>query len=180
MLEVPPHILDRIEIRRIPRQPFYLEPLCRILRQEVLDQPAAMNGRTVPDHQDVAGDVLQEMFQKAHDGLAAIGPALHAHQELPMLGQGTDGRHMVPRQWDAQDRRLSTWCIGADPRWKQVEARFIYPDDGLLLRGSVFFSAGQRSSHHAAMTASSRWAARTIGFCTLKPQVRSKRLTWAR
>jgi hypothetical protein len=81
-----------------------------------------------------------------------------------VLRQRTDGRQMITHQWDAQDWRLPAWGIGAHPSRKQVEARFIYPDDRLLLLGSLFVRSGQRSSHQAAMTASSRWAARTIGF----------------
>src|SRR3712207_2726184 len=104
------------------------------------------------------------MPKKAHDRLAAIGPALHAQKQPPVLRQRTDGRQMITRQWDAQDWRLPAWGIGAHPSQEQVEAGFIYPDECLLLLGSLFLRSGQRSAHHAAMPASSRWAARTSGF----------------
>lgn len=91
MLEVVPHILERIEMGCIPRQHFHAQPLRRSTRQEVLDQSAAMNGRAVPDDQNVASDVLQEVLEKSHDGLVMIGPALHPQQELPMLSQRANG-----------------------------------------------------------------------------------------
>jgi hypothetical protein len=180
MFQIAPHIFDGVEIRRIARQAFQLEPLRTTTRQELLDDPAEMDRRAVPDHQDLAWDVLQQMLQKAHHCLTAIRPPLHAHQKPTLRRQRADGGHMITRHGNAQDRRLTSWCVGADPRREQVEAGFIYPDDRLLPRGSVFLSSGQRSSHQAWITVSSRWAARTMGFWTLKPKARSKRLTCAR
>jgi hypothetical protein len=57
-----------------------------------------MDRRAVPNHQDLAGDVLQQVLQKAHHRLAALRPPLHAHQQLPVCRQRTDGRHMIAGQ----------------------------------------------------------------------------------
>ncbi len=161
MFQGAPHVCDRLEIGRIRWQAFPLEPLRPTARQKLFDDPAAMNGRAVPDHQDLAGDVLHEMLQKPHHRLAALRPPLHAHQQPPLLRERADGGPMIARQGNAENRGVTPWCIGAYSCREEVEAGFIYPDDRLVPLGSVFLSAGQRSSHHAAITASSRWVART-------------------
>lgn len=82
-------------------------------------------------------------------------------------------RQMIAGLKDAQHRRLSTRRIGAHHSGQQVEARFINENQGATLAGGLFFNAGQVSVRQAAMRASSRWVARSIGFCG----VQFKRLT---
>ena len=62
--------------------------------------------------------------------------------------------------------RLNTVArlVAADHRRQQVKAGLVYPDAGLTLALRPLLSAGQRLWYQAAMAASSRWVARTMGF----------------
>ena len=106
------------------------------------------------------------MAKELHNLPTSIRPFLHLHEHASSAGQRADRRHMVTRHWYVQPRRLSTRGIRAHPRGQQVEARFVYPDDGPPFRMGFFLSAGQRSVCHMVTAASSRWVACVTGSCT--------------
>ncbi len=178
-LQVVPDTLIWVQIRRIAGQPFQADPLCPTNGQEVPDRLAPVNGRTIPDDQQLAGDVTQQMLQKANHIRAAESPLLHHHQQGAIYGDATDGCYVVPGERHSEDRALSPRSIGAYLTGQQVEARFVYPDNGPSLFFRPLFSSGQRSVYQTAMAASSLWVARRTGFCMLQPISFRSRQTWA-
>lgn len=174
-----PDALVGIEVRRVAGEAFEMQPRGRAGRQEVLDRLAVVNGGTVPDHQQLPSNLAQELAEKGDDRRSAEGLVLHMREEPAVGGDSADHREMVVREWGAQDGRLADRCIGARDERQQIEARFIYEEDGALLLLGFAKRAGQVSSHHACTFASSRSRARWIGFWTLNPSCRSSRLRWA-
>lgn len=167
--QVVPDALVGIQIRCVTWQPLKMNALGTAIGQELFDRFATMNRRAVPNHQQLARDVAEQMFQEADDILAAIGTLLGHQQEGVVHSDATNRRYMVPSERHAQDRGLTTRRIGAHETGQEIEARFVYPDDRSTFFLSPFFSAGQRSVYQASMAASSRWVARRIGFWTLQP-----------
>ena len=138
-----------------------------------------MNRRAIPNHQQFSRDVPQQMAQKADNPWTTESFVLHLHQDAPACRQRADGRQMIPGERDAQDRGLATW--GKRPRHEEEQRarRLVYEEDRALLGLGFAERAGQVWSRHAAIAASSRWLARRIGFCTLSPSCRSRRLICA-
>src|SRR5215472_3784739 len=138
-----------------------------------------MDGRPIPDEEELAPDLAQEDAQEAHDVRAAIGVVLCLHKEAAVGCQSPDRGPMLAREQHAQHRRLPPWRPRPHGHGEQVEARLVYPDNGAPFVGRFFSKAGQRSCHQAAMAASSRCVARVTGRWTLWCSPCSSRLTWA-
>lgn len=107
--------------------------------QEVLDGLGAVNRRAVPDDEEFAGDVMQQMAQEAHNIRAFVGALLAVQEEVPVRRDGAYDGDVVPRERDAQERRLPARGVRPYDTRQQVEAGFINPDDGpSLLLGLLF------------------------------------------
>src|SRR3712207_199135 len=132
-----------------------------------------MDRRTIPDYKHLAGDVLQEMSEKAHDPWTAKRLLLDMHQHAPTRGQCTDGRQMIMGERHTQDGRLPTGRIRSDSCRQYVEACLVYPHNGPFFCFRLFLRAGQCSCCHAAIATSSRWVACVMGNCTLWPSART-------
>jgi hypothetical protein len=178
-LEVVPDALIRIDVRRVARQGFEMDALRTACGQELPDEVATMDGGAIPNHEQFALDVPQEMFEETDNVLAIERPILHQEQQPLIWGDTADGRKMIACQRDAQHRRLSTRGVGTHDPGQQVEAGLIYPDNGAVFLSGFFLIAGQRSAYQAAIAASSRCVARRIGFWGVQPTSRSSRLTCA-
>jgi hypothetical protein len=179
LLQVAPDPFIRVEVRCIAGQLLQMDALGATLRQEALHGFATMDGRAIPNDQQLALNVPQQMLQEAHDILATIGLLLHLYQQAAAAGERANHRQMIIAEWCAQDRRLPARSVGTANRGQQVEAGLIYPDDRALLAPRFFFSAGQRWSCQAWIAASFRSLARVIGFWTLNPSRRRRRETCA-
>ncbi len=168
-----------MQLRRVGGQRFQPEPCGRPGREELLHRPAAMDRRAIPDHLERAGNLAEQLAQEVHNGRSAERLILDAGDELARAGYPADHRAMVGGERRPQDRGLAARGIGARHNGQQRESRFVYEQDGAVLRAGFASRAGQRSACHAVIAASLRWVARTTGFCTLKPCWRSSRLRWA-
>ena len=171
-LEVVPDALVGVEVRGVPWELFQADAVGAALGQEVLDRLAAMDGSAVPDDQEFAGDVAEEMLEEADDVRAFVRVLLHQHEQAPRRRDAADDCQVVAAQREAEDRRLPAWGVGPDRAREEVEARLVDPDDGPALLVSPLFRAGQRSVRQASIAASFRWLARAIGCCTLQPAAR--------
>jgi len=171
-LEVVPDALVRIQVWSVAGELFQADAAGTAPGQEVFDRLAAMNGSAVPDHQQLAGDVAQEMLEEADDVWALVRVLLHQHEQTPLRCDAADDRQVVAAQREAEDRRLPAWGVGPDRTWEEVEARFVDPDDRPALLVSPLFRTGQRSVRQAAIATSLRWLARVMGFWTLQPAAR--------
>lgn len=174
----------RVEVRCIARQALQMHPLGRAARQEVLDRLPAVNWCPVPDHQELARhfaqEESQEESQEADNILPMIAVLLHLKHQRALRGNRPDHGKMVMGQRHLEDWGVSYRGLGANRHRQQIEARLVYKDDGASFLISLFLSVGQRSVFQRVIAASSRWLARTTGFCTLCPHARNNRLQWAR
>src|SRR3990172_10929108 len=177
-LQVSPDALVGVHIGGIAGQGFEVDPPGASLGQEVPHGLAAMDRRAVPDHQQLSGDLAQQVSQEAHDVRALKGAGQGAEEQAPIRRQAADGREVVVGQGNSQDRGLTPRRIGANPGGQEVEAGLVDPDDRAVLVAGFFSRAGQRSLNQASTLAWSRWEARTSGCWTLKPSARTRRLTW--
>ena len=179
VLEIVPDAFVRVEVRGVVGQGLQLQPSCRPLGEEVLDRLGTMDGRAIPDHEEVALDVAQQMLEKADDLGAPESPLAHLQEDPPVVGEAAQHGQMIARAGHAQDRRLAPRRVGAHEPRQQVEGGLVYPDDRAPLALGFACRAGQRSANQAVIACSSRWVARRIGFWTLQPISRRSRLIWA-
>jgi len=179
-LEVLPHALVRVQVWRVGRQPLQVNGGRAAICQVALNGRAPMDRRAVPDDQQPVGHITPQVPQEED----ALGPGQRvAPNERRQLPRGCDPAHrrqMVTCLEDPQDRRLTNGRVSADYAGQQVKARLVHQDDGAPFAPGFFFSAGHRSARHAAIAASSRWAARSPGFCGVHANVLSRRETCAR
>jgi hypothetical protein len=132
ILEVSPDALIRVKSGGVARQLLEAQAPGRTLGQEFFDGLTAMNRRTVPDHQQLAGDVSQQMLEEA-DHLGAIERVvLHAQQQSAARGDAADGGQVVTGEREAQRWRVAAWREAADHRGQQGKARFDAPLSNLL------------------------------------------------
>jgi hypothetical protein len=172
MLEIVPDPFVRVEVRSVPGERLQADAAGTALGQEVLDRLATVDRCAVPDDQQLARDVAEQMLEEADDVRALIRLLLHEHQQPTSRGDATDNRQMIPAQRQSEDGCLATWSVGSDGTGEQIEARLVDPDDGSSLLVGPLFRAGQRSVRQASIAASLRWLARVMGFCTLQPAAR--------
>ena len=171
-LEVAPDALIRVEVRGVPGELLQADTAGAALGQEILDRLATVDRCAVPDDQELAGDLTEEVLEDAHAIRALVRAFLHQPEQAPRRGDTAADRQVVAAQRAAEDRRLPAWGVGPDRAWEEVAARFVDPDDGPAFLVSPLFRAGQRSVRQASMAAAVRWLARAIGVCTLQPAAR--------
>jgi hypothetical protein len=174
VLEVGPDALVRVQIGGVAGELLQANPLGASLGQEILDRLAAMDRGAIPEHQELAGEVAEEMLEEADDVRALVGVLLHVHQQPAVRGDAADDRQVVAAQRQAEDGCLAARGVGPDGTGEQVEAGLVDPDDGPSFLVSPFLRAGQRSVRHASIAASFRWLARWTGFWTLQPTARKR------
>lgn len=155
-LEVVPDTLIRIELWGVARQALQLEAAGAAVSEEVFDGLTAMDRRAIPDDQELAGDVAEQVLEEAHDIGACVRPFLHQHQQPIVRRDRADDREMIAAQRQTEDRGVPPWGVGADRAGEEVEARFINPDDRPPLLVSPLFRTGHRSVSHASIAASFR------------------------
>jgi hypothetical protein len=171
-----PDAFLRIQFWRIRRQTFKMNPLGTAFCQKIFDRLTTMNGRSIPDDQQVAGNLTSEQLQKAYDIWTFVRMLLRLHKDPALRGDATHGRKMVTRQLDAQGGRLAYRRIGANGHGQEVKGGLIDKNYRPLFLLGLFLRAGHRSSFQAAMAVSSRWVAFWMGFCRLCLRRRRRRL----
>jgi hypothetical protein len=145
VLEVAPAALVRVQIGGVAGELLQADAPGAAPGPEVLDRLAAMDRRAIPEHQELAGDVAEQVPEDAHDVRALVRPLLHAHQQPAIRGDAADDRQVIAAQRQAEDRRLAARGVGPDGAGQQVEAGLVDPDDGPSFPVGPRFRAGQRS-----------------------------------
>lgn len=166
-LEMSPHIFDRIEFGRIGRQPLDLNAAPGG-GDVVLDQETAMNGRAVPENQQLPGNVPLEMFQEFNHLKALDAAGMDLKEESPQ-GQTADDRKAFPVEGFLEYRSLSARSPGARPGRSGAQSAFVNKDNGSPLPARLFFNVGQASRFHCSMALGLRSMARRSGRWQLKP-----------
>ena len=163
--EICPEALDRVQLRGIGRKPLYLDPLSRAIGQERCDEVTTVNRWPIPEEQQTAGHLAQQMFQKGYDIDRVDRLLLTVKIELTFRGEGADRREMIPGPPFPEDGGLAYWSIRADDTGQGIDPGFIDEEERLPLGFGPLLSAGQVSSRQRVMATSSRWRARRAGFC---------------
>src|SRR3989304_5281355 len=178
-LQVVKDPLNRVEVGRIARQAFQMDASGRPLAQKISDGVSMMGGQAIPDNQQLARDMPQQMAQEADDVWPLEGSILDHDEQLALRGNGTDGRQVVPTQGDLQNRRLSARGIRLDDGRQQIKARFIHKHYRSSLFSGFFSTSSHFSVRQRSIASSSRWVARSTGFWRLPFRRFKSRPTWA-
>jgi len=165
--EMTPHILDRVEFRRISRKALQDDALSGG-GDVMLDQKTAMDRRAIPQDQNFAGDVPLQVPEKLND-LWAFDAALVDLKVKPPQRQAANNRKAFPVERLVQHRSLPARRPSADSRRPGAQPAFIYENDGSSLLARFFFKAGHPTRCQRRMAFSSRSTARRSGLWQLKP-----------
>jgi len=161
VLHVAPDVFDRVEFRRIRGQAFQ-DQVSGERFDVVFNHSATVRRQAVPDHQQLAANLLDQRLQEFDELWAADRAGMKAEIEVPEADPG-DHRQLLPGEAVLQDGRLAFRCPGLDSRGALAQATFVDEDDGAPFAAGLFFSAGQRLARHCRIAASSRWMARPVG-----------------
>src|SRR5262245_57642498 len=119
---MPSDALGGVEVRRVARKLLEVEALCGSAAQEVLNRLATMNGRAIPDDEQLALDFTQQHAQEAHDILSVVRPLLSLQEEASFRRDAPDGGEMIMGERQGEDRRLPARRPGPHRHREQVEA----------------------------------------------------------
>ncbi len=180
--DIGPEIFHRVQVRRVWRQKFHLEPF--LLRTNVIARDFTFVRRErIPN---------QEQFSPAHESLQTFqifddvrtfhGTVLCGQkQPNATAGNGCDqspnGRQSFPTERLPQDRRLSTRCPCPAHGRPLRKAAFVQKSDEPFQFADFFLRRGQRSSVHCRTTLLLRSRACLSGFWQLHPSPRRRRQT---
>jgi hypothetical protein len=176
VLQIVPRPFVGVELRRVTRQLSQIHTRCTPFPEKGLDLPTAMSGQSIPDDQQLAGEVLQQVLQKADDRFTVKRFVLRHRVQFAFRRDGADDRQMLPVPI-AQYGCLTTRSPGTHRAWQKGKPGFIYEDKGSLFPVRFFFNSGQVSSCQRSTASSSRWSACSTGFCRLQPIRRRSRPT---
>lgn len=163
-----PHRFVRIEFGRISRE--VLEVQARERAAEVADRIARVNPALVPEHDDVAAQVMQEVAEelehvRVFEVLVEEETPVEAEPPPPRTHrQAGDYRDFVPPIAMADDRRLAAGRPRLVDARDQQESRLIDEDEMGAQPPGVFFTRGHATRFQCAIAASSRSRARVSGF----------------
>jgi hypothetical protein len=176
VLPVAPHVFDRIELRRVPRERLQRDPAA-LSAHVVVDDAAAVGGQPVPDDEQLPAEMALEVREELDDLRAFDWSGEEPEVEAPPRDP-RDRREQVPVKVVLEDRRLPARRPGAAAVGALGQSALVDEDDRLPLGGSVFFTAGQRTRFQWRIAASSRSRARPVGRWQLQPSRLSRRQTW--
>lgn len=167
-----PQVIDRIELGRVGRQ--QLERQARMLGHEGRDGLAAVRAQPIPDDDhgpfEVTKDVAQAVDEVLASGRAVKQPQIGAHAPAPGRERHqADGRQMIAAQPVADDGRVCDRRPRAHDGRCQREARLVLEDERGARAPGFFLMRGASSRCQRAISSSSRWLARRIGFCQERP-----------
>jgi hypothetical protein len=94
--------------------------------QELCDQMAAMNRGPIPNDDQTAGNLAEEVLQKGDHICRIEGMVLVEEVQFALRGQGADGREMITGAPLLQDRGVAYGGIGPDHTGQGIKARFVY------------------------------------------------------
>src|SRR6266851_3988995 len=174
---VAPEVLHRVEFRSVSGQALQFEPGL-LAGDPVLDQAAAVSGQAVPDDQQPAREMGQEMSKKLDHLGTANGSRKEPEVETPP-GYPGHRREQLPvemilQHWGLSARRPRAAAVGS-----LAQSALVDEDDGLARPAGFFLSWGQRYFFQRWMASSSRSSARPAGRWQLQPNCPSRRQTCA-
>jgi len=164
-----------IQFWRVRGKIFQLNtPILTLHKQ--FDQSTAVRGQPIPDHQQWARNVAQEVTEKFNQLRRPNGSVEQPKVKVPPANAGDQGQYL-PIEVILQHRRLSFWCPGAVVVRSLTQSTFVDEDDRPPLALGVFFSSGHRTRFQRRIAFSSRSKALPVGRWQLHP--RSRRIRQA-
>ena len=149
-LDVAPHELGRVEVRRVAGQALDREPGA-LSAQVRVHRSTLMRGQAIPDQRDsptakLALEVVQE-FDEGHVVVTARSRLEEepTATEVPPERQGHGDGELLPIEGVDQDGGFAAWRPRAAD-WRPLrDAALVLEDDPGAAPPSVFFTAGQRA-----------------------------------
>ena len=144
LVDLCPHILDRIEFRRAGRKVVDMEP--RVLRQERLHLVTLMNRCVIPDQNDWTAHVSQQMAQEVNDLLTGQVAAIRLGTQFDLAAARCDEQRAdridarMVLKTGPNLRRLTPRCPGALDRTDQRLPIFINKYKGCAQVTPLFLS----------------------------------------
>ena len=129
VLEIVPDALVRIQVRGVARQLLQLEARRGPLRQEVLDGSGAMDRRPIPDDEQLARNLAQQVPQELDDFGPPKCPLADLEEKSALMSQAADDGQMIAGTGHPENRRLAPRGVGAHQARQQIEAGLVYPDN---------------------------------------------------
>jgi len=110
MIALGPHILRRVELRRVPREGFDLQPGMGAKKR--LDLSAPMDGPLIPQQDDRSADVVEQVLEEGADIQAGQVPLAKPEIQRDVLPpgryrEGTDRRDAIMFVEMVEKRRLA-------------------------------------------------------------------------
>src|SRR5260370_23582242 len=149
LFPVAPEVLHRVEFRRVSGQALQFEP-GPLAGDPVLDQAAAVPGQAVPDDQQPAREMGQEMSKKLDHLGTANGSRKEPEVETPP-GYPSHRPEQLPVEMIVQQRGLSARRPRAPAVGWLAQAALVDEDDGLARPPDFFLSWGQRYCFQRSM-----------------------------
>jgi hypothetical protein len=171
LFPVPPDIFDRVKFRRISRQKLDLQPAFRLVH-EIAHETATMAFQSIPDNQELAGDMTHQVREELNNLRAPDCSWKQPEVESPPCHTG-DGRERLPvevilKNWRLSARRPSPASMGP-----LAQAALIDENYGLSALLGFFLSSGHLTFFHRRIASSSRSNARPVGRWQLQPRLLS-------
>ena len=176
--ELLPESLARVQLRGVGWQALQMDARRRTTGQELFDGVTAMDRGAIPDEDHAAGHLAQQVRQEGDHIRRVERAVLTVEIPFALRRDGTDGREVIAGAPFPQDGCLAHRRVGAHDTREGIKPRLVYEEEGLRLGFRPLLMAGQLSSRHWAMAASSRCRARRAGFCGLQRRALHKRPTW--
>jgi hypothetical protein len=173
VFQMAPEWFDRIEFGGVGREPFERES--GELFEELANGGSFVHGAVVPNDDDVAAEMFQEVAEEGGDagGIeGAVDERLEvevASKGLRRQGQGGEGGDFFAGAGElTENGSNASQRPGAAAKGRELESGFI-DQHHMRVRGGPFFTiAGHSVFGQAAMRDSSRWLARLSGFFSEK------------
>jgi hypothetical protein len=178
-----PDSLVRIELRCIRGKALQMEALTA--RAELPNEQAAVRIATVPQHEDVAAQVAEQLAQEVPclQLPDIVGVQLEVETQTPPAGRHRDPRNrgnaVSPIEM-MDGRSLADGSPGAGDGRCQLESRFVDEDEVGTQPSGVFFTAGQSRRRKRRISSWLRSRAFFCGFWWLQPSECRSLPTWSR
>src|ERR1700730_2780199 len=133
---IAPDVLDRIEFRSVGRQVVQRQA-APLAGDKLSDQPTAMSVGAIPDYQQSARQMPQQVAEEVHDLGSTNGSLVEPKIEVPASDAGR-GREHFPVKVILQHRSLSARGPSAHPMGPLAQPALVDEDDGAPLAERFF------------------------------------------
>lgn len=123
VLAVGPDVLHWVQFRRVGWQILHLQSAF-LIADKLLRDPTAVGRKAVPNQQNVAVDVAEQVFEELDDLLGLDGLFEDLKVEVPGR-DASDDRQGFPVEVELEDRSLSSRRPRAPPMRPLAQAAFV-------------------------------------------------------